>query len=314
MAIQFKQATKSNCYLHMAIYGPSGSGKTFTSLEIACALAELAGKPGDVAVVDSERGSASKFADLFLFNTFCLGMDPKDPAPFHPARYEEAIAAAVAAKYTALVIDSLTHAWSGRGGVLDQVDKASARLKGNSFRAWGGADGGTQLQNHLIDTILAAPIHVICTMRSKTEYIVETGLDGKSSPRKVGLAPEQRSGMEYEFDLVGDMDERNTMIIRKSRAVALNGAIIPHPGKALAHQIAAWLTSGTAERPTDDQVAAVKAKGKSLGLTDEVFLNTIEGYYQTRSIAALTLSQVNDLDSRLSAALARRGNGNGTHP
>ena len=314
MAVQFHRATKSECRLRMGISGPSGSGKTYTALMIASRLAELAGQPGSVAVIDSERESASKYADLFLFDVINLGSDPKDPAPFHPQRYEEAIAAASSARYVALVIDSLSHAWSGRGGVLDQVDKASAKMKGNSFRAWGGADGGTNLQNHLIDTILAAPCHVICTMRSKTEYIIETGLDGKSSPRKVGMAPVQRDGMEYELDIVGDMDERNTMVVRKSRAVVLNGQVIAQPGAALADTIAEWLSSGTADRPTAAQVTAVIEKGRALGVTDDLFLDTIERYYQTRSIAALTLAQVQDLDAKLSAALTRRTNGNGTVP
>jgi hypothetical protein len=128
----------------------------------------------------------------------------------------------------------------GKDGVLEQVDKTAARSNaGNSFTAW---KDGTKLQNKLIDAILKAPIHIIVTMRSKTDYIMETNDKGKTAPKKVGMAPIQRDGLEYEFDVVGDMDQANTLIVSKTRCPALAGAVIEKPGEALAESLMTWLT------------------------------------------------------------------------
>lgn len=63
----FAPAVKTESKLRLAIAGPSGSGKTYTALAIGTALA--AG--GKVALLDTEHGSASKYADLFKF-AYCI--------------------------------------------------------------------------------------------------------------------------------------------------------------------------------------------------------------------------------------------------
>lgn len=228
----FKKATKTQSRLRMAIVGPSGSGKTYTALGLASVLGER------VAVIDTERGSASKYADLFEFDVVELGS-------FHPQKYIEVIIAAAAEGYDTLVIDSLSHAWVGADGVLAQVDRVTSRSNSkNSFAAWKDV---TPLQNQLVDTILSSPLHVIATMRAKSEYVMEQINQGGrtiSVPRKVGVAPVQRSGIEYEFDVVADMDIHNTMTVTKTRCSALNGAIIERPDASLAETLKAWLTDG----------------------------------------------------------------------
>lgn len=219
----FKKATKAQLKLRMALSGPAGSGKTFTALTLAKWLAN--GQP--VAVIDTERGSASKYADLFEFDV--LELDS-----FHPKTYVDAINEAVAGGYAVVVIDSLSHAWSGKGGILEIVQR-----KGNSFQAWGEVK---PIEAALIEAVTGARIHVIATMRSKTEYVVEKDeRSGKSAPRKVGLAPVQRDGMEYEFDVFGELDQENTLLIQKTRCPALTGAVISKPGKPLAETLRAWL-------------------------------------------------------------------------
>lgn len=235
----FKKAVKTESKLRMAIDGPSGSGKTYTALTLATALANGHG----VAVIDTERGSASKYSDLFGFDVCELGRDPKDLKPFHPEKYISAISEA--SGYDVLVIDSLSHAWSGKGGILECVDEIAKRAKsGNKFTAW---SEGTPLQNRLIDAILAFPGHVIATMRSKTEYVTETNDRGKAAPRKVGTAPVQRDGVEYEFDIVADMTLDNEMLVSKSRCPALTGAVISKPTAAVADTLKAWMKG---EKPT----------------------------------------------------------------
>src|SRR6266571_4629510 len=231
MIMTFHKAVKYGATLRLALAGPAGSGKTYTALTLATVLAD----GGGVALIDTEHGSASKYADLFSFDTLQL-------ETFHPNKYIEAIHEAEAAGYAVLVIDSLSHAWSGVGGLLEVVENITKRSNSkNSFNAWGEA---TPLQNRLIDTIIRSKLHIIATMRSKTEYVVEV-VNGRTSPRKIGMAPVQRGDVEYEFDVYADMDIDNTLIVHKSRCPALSGAVITKPDGAVAETLKAWLSGET---------------------------------------------------------------------
>jgi DNA polymerase III delta prime subunit len=236
MPVKFEKATKHSIRLRLAFIGPSGSGKTYTALAVATHLLHVAelSKQGNgrIALIDSERGSAAKYADLFDFDTLSL-------ETFAPATYVEAIHAAEQAGYPLIVIDSLTHAWTGKEGALEQVDKEKARKhSANSFDAWRTV---TPMHNALVDAMITSASHVIATMRVKTEYVVETNDKGKAVPRKVGLAPIQRDGLEYEFDVIGDMDNDNRLVVSKTRCSALSGAVIEKPGAELAATLAGWL-------------------------------------------------------------------------
>lgn len=233
MTNPFKKATKYEAKLRMNLEGVSGSGKTYSSLAIGCALGSR------VALLDTEHGSASKYSDIFSFDS--LELKP----PYHPDRYVAAIKAAEDAGYDVLILDSLSHAWFGTGGLLEIVDAISARTK-NKFTAWADA---TPIQNKLVEAILNSKLHIIATMRSKADYILETK-DGKQVPRKVGMAAIQREGMEYEFDVVGEMDLDNTLIIQKSRCPSLNGQVIKLPGKDVATILTEWLSGEVRETPS----------------------------------------------------------------
>lgn len=236
MSLEFRRASKEAAKLRLALIGPSGSGKTYTGLLLATNLGER------VAVIDTERGSASKYADRFSF-------DALDLETFSPETYVAAIQLAEKVGYDVLLIDSLSHAWMGKDGALEQVDKAKARSRSkNSFTAWRDV---TPKHNALVDAIVRADLHVVATMRAKTEYVVEEDGKGKTAPRKIGLAPVQRDGLEYEFDVVADMDFGNTLIVSKTRCPDLAGAVIAKPGPELAQTLRAWLTDGSApaERP-----------------------------------------------------------------
>lgn len=239
----FTKATKKAAKARIAISAPSGGGKTFTALTIASGLG------GKIAVIDTERGSASKYADRFSF-------DVCEPEEFSPASYVQAIKAAEAAGYDVLVIDSLTHAWSGKGGALEQVDNAAARSQGNKFAAWRHV---TPMHNALVDAMVSSKCHVIATMRSKTEWVIDEDDRGRKVPRKIGMAPVQRDGMEYEFDIFGEMDQENTLIITKSRCEALSGAVIKKPGQEFAGTIKSWLEDGAAVEKVVAEAPAPKA-------------------------------------------------------
>jgi KaiC/GvpD/RAD55 family RecA-like ATPase len=229
----FQKATKRAARARVALIGPSGSGKTFSALRIARGLA---GATGRIALADSERGSASKYADRFDF-------DADNLETFSPRDYIRVIQEAEAAGYDVLIIDSLSHAWMGKGGALEMVDAAAKQSKSrNSFDAWRSV---TPEHNAMVDAILRARLHVIVTLRVKTEYVVEE-VNGKKTPRKVGLAPVQRDGLEYEFDVVADLDGAE-LVVTKTRCPELAKAVIAEPGEKLGETLRAWLTDGAVQ-------------------------------------------------------------------
>jgi hypothetical protein len=226
----FARATQHQARLRLALIGPPGSGKTYSALSIAQHLGQR------VALIDTERGSASKYANLFAFDTLQLEL-------FSPANYVAAIQAADQAGYDVLIIDSLSHAWMGKGGALEMVDQAAKRdARGNSFTAWRDV---TPEHNKMVDAILGSRAHVIATVRAKMAHVQEKDeRTGKTTIRKLGMEPVQRDGMEYEFDVVGDLNQDNEMVVSKTRCPSLSGAIIAKPGQQVAEVLRSWLSAG----------------------------------------------------------------------
>ena len=224
----FKKATKKQAKARIGLIGPSGAGKTYTALALAAGLGV------GIAVIDTERGSASKYSDKFDFDVLEL-------TSFHPQNYIDGIKAAGQAGYDVLIIDSLSHAWAGTDGALELADKNSAKYTGNKWAAWRDV---TPLHNRLVEAIITSPCHIIATMRAKMQYIQTQDDKGKTIIKKVGVEPIQRDGMEYEFDIVADMDIDHNLIISKTRCEALDGLVLNKPGKDLAEKIKAWLTDG----------------------------------------------------------------------
>lgn len=225
--VAFVRARKERTKLRLAIGGPSKSGKTWTSLVTAEAIVGGVGKEG-IALVDSERDSAAKYADRFLFDHLVL-------ESHHPERYIEAVNTAVAGGYEVLVLDGISPEWSGGvESLLELVDRFTAEgASNNAFTS--GWSKATPLHSRWIDVILRAPLHVICTMRVKTAYVLETDERGRSVPKKVGMQPIQREGLEYEFDIFGSLDSptSNTLTVEGSRypSTIPNGSVWPKPGE-----------------------------------------------------------------------------------
>jgi energy-coupling factor transporter ATP-binding protein EcfA2 len=250
----FTKATKAEAKARIAVTGPSGSGKTYSSLLWAQVLAE----GGKIAVIDTERDSAKLYADRFDFDSLSMS------APYHPDRLVEALKVAEAEGYACVVIDSLTHFWNGQGGILEIVDQAGAANKGNAFSGWKVA---TPIQQRMVDAILAFDGHIITTMRSKTEYSLEKNEYGKISPKKVGLAPQQRDGIEYEYTLVLEMDTEHRTIIGKTRCEMLADKVFPaNAASDGANTFLNWLKSGD---PTITATERDVLDGKIRTLTPE---------------------------------------------
>jgi hypothetical protein len=237
--MEFQKAVRKRARLRLALAGPSGSGKTHSALLIA------AGLGGRIAVIDTERSSASLYSHLVDFDT--LELNP----PFAPERFIEAIHTAAKAGYSVCVIDSITHEWDGAGGCLEANEElAHAKFKGNTWAAWNET---TPRHRAFIDAILQTPMHVIVTLRSKTETVQEGG-----KVKKLGMKAVQRDGVEYEFTTVLDLEhERHYALATKDRT---NLFSTPHVVTTeTGRRIAEWLESGAVQKLTEKEVADHKA-------------------------------------------------------
>lgn len=233
---QPRQASRAQLKARVAIDGPTGSGKTFTALEWANVLQG----DGRTVVIDTERGSASWYCDRWDYDVVDWA-PPYDPGELAAALTE------AARSYSVIIIDSFSHFWEGEGGTLDIADAAGQRSGGNSFAGWKIA---TPALRHLVDEIVGADAHVIATMRSKMEYVLEEDHRGKKVPKKLGLAPVMRAGVEYEFTLIADMDLEHRLVVSKSRCSALADQVF-QPGRTAeaAATFLGWLEDG--EPPAD---------------------------------------------------------------
>lgn len=264
----FKKATRKKVKLRLGLIGPSGSGKTYSALTLAKGLLDANGG-GKAAAIDTENRSAELYAghpDIGLdFDVAIL------TAPYKPDRYIQLIKGAADAGYDIVIVDSMSHAWMGEGGMLDMVDKKARAGNGNSFQAWGKVK---PLEREFLSALINTDIHIIATMRTKTEYVVET-VDGKKVPKKIGMRPEQREGIEYEFTTVFDLsNDGNIATASKDRTTLFMGdefKITKDTGRKL-HD---WLNSGEAAAPapqynpgkkmTEEQKRQIWALAKKLG-------------------------------------------------
>lgn len=188
--MQFQKAERKKSKLRLALTGPSGSGKTYGALLTAKGIG------GRIAVIDTEKGSASLYSDIVDFDVLELS------APYTPERYRQAVQLAVNNGFDVIIIDSITHEWSGAGGCLELNDEiAKAKFKGNTWSAWSETKARHRA---LIDDLLACPAHIIVTMRSKTET-AQAEVNGRKQVQKLGMKAEQNDGIEYEFTTVLDL-------------------------------------------------------------------------------------------------------------
>lgn len=248
----FRKAERKRGKLRLGIIGPAGSGKTYSSLLIASGIG------GKVAMIDTENGSGDLYAHLWDYDIAPLN------APHTPKRYTTLIDEAGEAGYDVLIIDSLSHAWGGVGGVLEMVDKA-ASVSRNQFAAWRDV---TPQHNAMVDAILQSPMHVIVTMRSKIAYDVNKSDDGKTKIAKVGLAPVQRAGLEYEFTTVLELSiDGHIASITKDRTSLFDGELFT-PSRETGERFLDWLNAGVdpveysskIKATLESEIAEVKSK------------------------------------------------------
>ncbi len=244
----FQKATRKKIKLKLAVTGPSGSGKSYGALRIA------AGMSNKIAFLDTENGSASLYSDRFNFDV--LNIMP----PFEPDKFTKGLKEAADAGYEVVIIDSASHFWEG---ILDIKSKMDAR-GGNSYTNWN--DAGKKFKD-VLDAILQSPLHVICCMRSKMDYVQEKNDQGKTTIKKVGLAPIMRDGSEFEFTTIFAVDMAHQTKADKDRT-GLFGDAIFQITEETGKQLLAYLDRGedvpapaTEQRPhkwTPEQIAEYK--------------------------------------------------------
>lgn len=271
----FWKAQRKQAKLKIGISAPSGAGKTYSALLMAYGMC---GDWSKIAVIDTENGSAELYSHLGEYSV-C----PITP-PFTPKKYIAAINDAVEAGFQVLIIDSLSHAWSGAGGLLEMKDKATkASNSGNSFTAWRDV---TPEHNRLVDAILQSDIDVIVTLRAKSDYVI-TDDNGKRSVKKVGLAPVFRDGLEYELTVFFDLSQEHIATASKDRTSLFDGQNFV-PTTETGQALVAWRNGGvvaeikpkqehSAEGKTNYHLIAEMIKGSAFTMDDVT--EYIEGTY-----------------------------------
>ena len=244
----FKPAQRKKAKLRLALCGISNSGKSFGSLLIARGL--IGDAEHKVAAIDTENGSLSLYAHPEIIKNGVVYKMPQFDvielnAPYTPLNYIQAIKNAEENGYEVIIIDSLTHAWAGSGGLLEQADKkTAASTHKNSYVSWKDI---TPQHNKLIEAILTSKCHIIASMRCKVDWVIEENEKGKKAPKKVGLAPVQRAGMDYEFTVVFDINNEHYAVPSKDRTSLFDGNTPDFLSEETGKQLLEWLNKGADE-------------------------------------------------------------------
>ena len=160
----------------------------------------ICGDWSKIAVVDTENHSADLYAHIGAYNVLSLS------APFTPEKYIQALEVCEKAGMEVIIIDSVTHEW-------ENLLEYHSSLQGNSFTNWNKI---TPRHNDFVQKILQSPCHIISTVRTKQDYVLQEK-NGKMIPEKVGLKSVQRDGLDYEMTLVFDLDMKNHATASKDR-------------------------------------------------------------------------------------------------
>ena len=206
----YRKAERRKAKLRLAITGPSGSGKTYSALLVAFGIG------GKIALLDTENGSGDLYSSLGDYDVCQIS------APFTVQKYIEAIKDAEQSGYDVLILDSISAEWAGSGGLLNLHTQLTSNNRNNSFSAWGQV---TPKHNAFIDAIVASKLHIICTIRSKTEYAQIQNDKGKTEIKKIGLGLVQREGIDYEFTTVFDLNQDHSVSVSKDRTSLFDGQV-----------------------------------------------------------------------------------------
>jgi hypothetical protein len=234
--MQLRKSARKQAKIKMALQGSAGSGKTMSSLLLAKGLTN--NDLSKVAIIDSENGSADLYAHLGEYNVVRI------TPPFTPEKYIEAIDICLDAKMEVIILDSISQVW-------DELIDFHSKLPGNSFTNWNKV---TPRQKAFINKILQADAHIIATMRTKQDYVLNQK-NGKYIPEKVGLKAVQRDGVDYEFTLVFEIDIKHFAIASKDRTGLFNNSPDFKISEATGRLILDWCQQGLSIKNAKKEIA-----------------------------------------------------------
>lgn len=167
MSVSFRPAIRSNVNLLIGLAGASGAGKSFSAMRLASGISNGA----RFAVIDTENGRASHYADQFQFDVAELR------EPFTPHAYAEAIEAADRAGYPVIVVDSASHEYAGSGGVLDMQEAEFQRMGGRDSAKMASWIKPKMEHKKMMQRLLQTRAHLILCFRAeaKIEIVKENG-------------------------------------------------------------------------------------------------------------------------------------------
>ena len=297
--MQIQKAKRNAAKIKLSLAGASGSGKSFSSIMLAYGLCKDFNK---ICVIDTENHSASLYSHLGDFNVINIS------APFHPDKYIEAIKLCEDAKMEVIIIDNATHAWSGKGGCLELHEKETAKMKiPNSFTAWNMI---TPIYQRYIDAIINSSCHIICALRSKTEYVMSER-NGRQVPQKTGTAPMIRDGFDFEMSVAFDLDQQHKAFCTKDRTGLFQDkesfVITPDTGRKLLQ----WCNNGEAISVDEvsRRIGGIASIKELLALFNEFpqYKESLKPEYETRKRQIMINQNVQqDLSQQ-------KINSNGTH-
>lgn len=224
-----RKATRQKAKIRLGLSAVSGGGKTYSSILIAKGLAK--GDLSKVALIDTENGSGDLYANLGDYNVFTL------EAPYTPERYIKAIKECEDEGMEVIIIDSITHEWNGRGGILE----IHSAMTGNSFTNWSVV---TPRHEKFKQAILTSTCHIITTVRRKQDYVMELNEKGKQTPTKVGLKEETREGFEYELTVNIELDQKHNASSTKDRTGLFQDQPSFVPSEETGKMLLDWCESG----------------------------------------------------------------------
>lgn len=210
MAFEIKKAEQVVKPLKLALQGPAGSGKTDGAIATAIRMGFK-----NIVVIDTEHGSSANYAKKYKGKYNVLPFE----APYTSARYVEAMNAAKNFGADCVIIDSISHQWDGQDGILERKEKEQkSKPNANGYTLWAAY---TAEHKKFVEFMLAFPIPIFATMRSKTAYVMSEGSNGKQIPKKMGMEPIQREGVDYEFDVVVEINIAHSAEVTKDRTGVL---------------------------------------------------------------------------------------------
>lgn len=257
-----RKATRQKAKIRLGLSAPAGGGKTKSALLIASGMTSW----DKIALIDTENGSGDLYSDMGDYNVLPL------TAPYTPERYVEAIQQCEKAGMEVIIIDSITHEWDGKGGILDIHDS----MTGNSYTNWAAV---TPRHNKFIRAIIESPCHIITTVRRKQDYEMTKDSNGKIKVEKVGLKEITREGFEYELTVNLELDMKHNCTSSKDRTGLFMDQPAFIPTQDTGKMILAWCNSGA--EPIDTR--PLMSDDAMIKILDRIKAGEIDLYEKSRA-------------------------------